>query len=80
MKMQSEELQYLITKYLEETASAEERRQVEEWYTSFESAPGLTQAMSGSELNASIRNSFQKFSAALQAGPLEVENKPLSKT
>lgn len=52
-------IQLLIDKYLSGQASEEEIKLVEEWYASFESAPGLVQQLDEKEVEEARTNSFR---------------------
>lgn len=52
-------IQLLIDKYLSGQASEEEIKLVEEWYASFEDAPGLVQQLEQKAVEEARANSFR---------------------
>ena len=58
-------MELLINKYLEGTATEAEIKVVDEWYDSFEKAPGFSDTFSQKEIETFFENAYGKLKIKL---------------
>jgi len=68
--MENSHLKYLLKKYLENTATEAERREVDEWYENFEGQQGLSETMDTGEKADFEKRMLSRINTRLDARPV----------